>query len=168
MLAGTHYVAARPATLEFRETAIDAPRLRRRRIRLAVGGGDALYPPSGRTGRGRRARRRAARQPGRRQSYGQAILAAGALRSPAATFRDASRVSIGTLDLRDTTQLTFDNTRPYNIATGQGVQISQLLFGGGNTLTITGNGGFGFQGGISVLGPMPPIRARPCQPRAAS
>ena len=54
--------------------------------------------------------------------------AAGALRSPAATFRDASRVSIGTLDLRDTsTQLTFDNTRPYNIATGQGVQISQLL-----------------------------------------
>ena len=43
-------------------------RLRRRRIRLAVGGGDALYPPSGRTGRGRRARRRAARQPGRRQS----------------------------------------------------------------------------------------------------
>ena len=25
VLAGTHYVAARPATLEFRETAIDAP-----------------------------------------------------------------------------------------------------------------------------------------------
>ena len=44
-----------------------------------------------------------------------------ALRSPAATFSDASRVSIGTLDLRDTsTQLTFDNTQPYNAATGQG------------------------------------------------
>ena len=48
VLAGTHYVAARPAVLQFRETAmlafretaIDA-RLRRRRIRHAVGGGDA-------------------------------------------------------------------------------------------------------------------------------
>ena len=77
-----------------------------------------------------------------------------ALRSPAATFSDASRVSIGTLDLRDTsTQLTFDNTQPYNAATGQGVQLGQLLFGGGNALTIAGNGGFGFQGGITVLGP---------------
>ena len=45
--------------------------------------------------------------------YGQAVFAAGVLRSPAATFSDASRVSIGTLDLRDTsTQLTFDNTSP--------------------------------------------------------
>ena len=86
--------------------------------------------------------------------YGQAVFAAGVLRSPAATFSDASRVSIGTLDLRDTsTQLTFDNTQPYNAATGQGVQLGQLLFGGGNALTIAGNGGFGFQGGITVLGP---------------
>ena len=85
--------------------------------------------------------------------YGQAVFAAG-VRSPAATFSDASRVSIGTLDLRDTsTQLTFDNTQPYNAATGQGVQLGQLLFGGGNALTIAGNGGFGFQGGITVLGP---------------
>ena len=90
---------------------------------LAVGGGDALHPSPGRTGRGRRAW---AALPGNAiagSPYGQG-LAAGALRSPAATFSDASRVSIGTLDLRDTsTQLTFDNTQPYNAATGQGVQL---------------------------------------------
>ena len=61
---------------------------------------------------GRRAWGRAARQRDRRQSP-MARVAAPALRSPAATFSDASRVSIGTLDLRDTsTQLTFDNTQP--------------------------------------------------------
>ena len=48
-------------------------RLRRRRIRLAVGGGDALYPPSGRTGRGRRARRRAAGNRAAGSPYGQAM-----------------------------------------------------------------------------------------------
>ena len=111
------------------------------------------HPSPGRTGRGRRAW---AALPGNAiagSPYGQPSLPP-ALRSPAATFSDASRVSIGTLDLRDTsTQLTFDNTQPYNAATGQGVQLGQLLFGGGNALTIAGNGGFGFQGGITVLGP---------------
>ena len=154
VLAGTHYVAARPATLEFRETAIDAPAYAAAgSASLSVAGTLYIRHQDGLVVAGEPG----AGLPGNRAAgspYGQAILAAGALRSPAATFRDASRVSIGTLDLRDTsTQLTFDNTRPYNIATGQGVQISQLLFGGGNTLTITGNGGFGFQGGISVLGP---------------
>ena len=166
VLAGTHYVAARPATLEFRETAIDAPAYAAAgSASLSVAG--TLYirhqdglVVAGEPGAGLPGNRAAGSpRPGH--------PAAGALRSPAATFRDASRVSIGTLDLRDTsTQLTFDNTRPYNIATGQGVQISQLLFGGGNTLTITGNGGF--QGGISVLGPNAAYQGPACQPRAAS
>ena len=159
-------VAARPATLEFRETAIDAPAYAAAGSASSVGGGDALsairtdwsWPASPAP---------AARQPGP-----PAVLWPGhpcrwrcaARQRPS----DASRVSIGTLDLRDTsTQLTFDNTRPYNIATGQGVQISQLLFGGGNTLTITGKRRLA-RAASACLDPMPPIRARPCQPGAAS
>ena len=48
------------------------------------------------------------------------------------------------------------------------MQLGQLLFGGGNALTIAGNGGFGFQGGITVLGPNAAYQARPCPPTEAS
>lgn len=162
VLAGTHYVAARPAVLQFRETAmlafretaIDAPAYAAAgSATLSVAGTLYIRHQDGLVVAGEPG----AALPGNAiagSPYGQAVFAAGVLRSPAATFSDASRVSIGTLDLRDTsTQLTFDNTQPYNAATGQGVQLGQLLFGGGNALTIAGNGGFGFQGGITVLGP---------------
>ena len=48
------------------------------------------------------------------------------------------------------------------------MQLGQLLFGGGNALTIAGNGGFGFQGGITVLGPNAAYQGPPCPPTEAS
>ena len=177
VLAGTHYVAARPAVLQFRETAmlafretaIDAPAYAAAgSATLSVAGTLYIRHQDGLVVAGEPG----AALPGNAiagSPYGQAVFAAGVLRSPAATFSDASRVSIGTLDLRDTsTQLTFDNTQPYNAATGQGVQLGQLLFGGGNALTIAGNGGFGFRAASPCSGPMPPIRGRPCPPTEAS
>ena len=177
VLAGTHYVAARPAVLQFRETAmlafretaIDAPAYAAAgSATLSVAGTLYIRHQDGLVVAGEPG----AALPGNAiagSPYGQAVFAAGVLRSPAATFSDASRVSIGTLDLRDTsTQLTFDNTQPYNAATGQGVQLGQLLFGGGNALTIAGNGGFRLPGRHHRARPNAAYQARPCPPTEAS
>ena len=176
VLAGTHYVAARPAVLQFRETAMLAFRETAIDAPAYAAAGSATLSVAGTLYIRHQDGLVVAGEPGPRcpATRSPAVPMARpslppALRSPAATFSDASRVSIGTLDLRDTsTQLTFDNTQPYNAATGQGVQLGQLLFGGGNALTIAGNGGFGFQGGITVLGPNAAYQARPCPPTEAS
>lgn len=87
-------------------------------------------------------------------SFGRASFDVGVLRTPAAVFSDAHRVTIGTLAMTDTsTQLNLTNTQPYDDSRDQGVLLGNLIFGAGNTLAINGNGAFAFRGDITVTGP---------------